>query len=80
MPCKTILHSFFYLADHGVQDSALGTYIEYLPIMAGILYMYLAYLINLRGGKREERGEKRKGRERKEEKEGEEEGEKTGSY
>ena len=31
MPCKTISHSFFYLADHGVQDSALGTYIEYLP-------------------------------------------------
>ena len=76
MPCKTISHSFFYLADYGVQDSALGTYINYLPARAGFLYMYLAYLINLRGEKKREkerkREKKRKKRKRKRRKRGEE--------
>ena len=64
MPCKTISHSFFYLADYGVQDSALGTYINYLPARAGFLYMYLAYLINLRGEKKREKERKREKREK----------------
>ena len=38
MPCKTISHSFFYLADYGVQDSALGTYINYLPDLTSKSY------------------------------------------
>ena len=66
MPCKTISHSFFYLADYGVQDSALGTYINYLPARAGFLYMYLAYLINLRGEKKREKEKKEKKKEKKE--------------
>ena len=64
MPSKNLLHSFFYLADYGVQEPALGTYIEYLPSAAGFLYMYLAYLINLRGKKREKKREKERRKER----------------
>ena len=43
-----------------MQDSALGTYINYLPARAGFLYMYLAYLINLRGEEKRKREEKKK--------------------
>ena len=78
MPSKNLLHSFFYLADYGVQEPALGTYIKYLPWLAGFLYMYLAYLINLRGEKKREKEKKEKKKEkRREEKKEEEERETT---
>ena len=69
MPCKNLLHSFFYLADYGVQEPALGTYIDNLPNMAGFLCMYLAYLINLRGEKKREKRRKEQEEEKRREKE-----------
>ena len=54
-------------------SSALGICIDNLPKRAGFLYMYLAYLINLRGEKREKKREKER-KEREEKKEREERG------
>ena len=45
MLSKTFLHSFFYVADNSVQDSALvGTYAEYLP--GKQIFMHVPDLFN----------------------------------
>ena len=47
--------------------SAPSTYIANLPVLAGFLYMHLAYLINLRGEKREKKREKKEKEKKREE-------------
>ena len=59
------MHSSVYTVDYGYARLALGTCIANLPRMAGFLCMYLAYLINLRGKKREKKREKERKREKK---------------